>query len=224
MLNTVKNKLTNFKHATAFSLSILYGFYILYPLTPWLRFNNYSEKPLPFFPYSDTSFYLLQIKSLIDNKGNYRNPYFFEHSDSVMSISDSYFIWVWSAFARLLSLNAIQIYLLLMFITGLVTYLVIYTIVNNLKLTSANSNLISAITTFWLLPIAAMGRPSPTQTTLWIVLLCIFRLSKHVSTRLGVVPWDVIFILSILFLFNGIYAIYICIFAFLLAVFYLQFF
>ena len=223
MLNAVKNKLTNFKHFTALGLSILYGFYLLYPLTPWLRLNNYSEKPLPFFPYSDTSFYLLQIKFLIDNEGNYRNPYFYEHSDSVMSISDSYFIWVWSAFARLLSLDAIQVYILLMFITGLVTYLVIYTIFNGLKLTFAKSNLISAITTFWLLPIVAMGRPSPTQTTLWIVLLCVFRLSKHVSMRNSVFPWDIVFILSILFLFNGIYALYICTFAFLLAIFYPDF-
>jgi hypothetical protein len=221
-LNISKKHLYS-QNVVAYITSIFYGCYLLFPLTPWIRFTGYTEKPIPYFPYSDTSFYLLQIKSLIENNGDYSNPYFYEHMNSPMSISDSHFIWVWSAIARILSLDAIQIYITLMFFTGIVTYLITYRILSSFKLKSLNSNLMAAATFFWLLPIAAMGRPSPTQTTLWIVLLNIYLICNHTMNSEKKIPWKIGLVLVALFLFNGIYAIYFCILAFLLAVFYSDF-
>jgi len=130
-----------------------------------------------------------------------------------MSISDSYFIWLWSLIARILNFDAIQIYLLLTVVTGIATYLVTYQCFKSQKMSSLNTRILSIFTIFYLLPTSTMGRPSPTQTTIWMVLLCILKISSLVSKPSKKNLVLTILLIVCLFLFNGIYATYIAVFA-----------
>ena len=130
-----------------------------------------------------------------------------------MSISDSYFIWLWSLIARIINLDAIQIYLLLTIVTGIATYLVTYQCFKSLKMNSLKTRIVTVFTIFYLLPTSTMGRPSPTQTTIWMVLLCILKISSLISNPSKKHLRLTLLLITSLFLFNGIYATYIAVFA-----------
>ena len=107
-------------------ISLLYGFYLLIPVSSWIKIGENKKNFIPYFPYDDSVFYLMQIKNIIKNKGSFGNPYFFEHSIASFDIPDSYILWTWAQAGIFLNVNVIQIFLMMTVFTGFFTFFINY--------------------------------------------------------------------------------------------------
>jgi hypothetical protein len=194
--------------ASQYLVSGIYGLYLLLPLRNWVRWTNFAEKPLPYIPYDDSFFYLMQIKNINRNSGAFGNAYLFEKTVGSYDVPDSFAIWAWARMGNLIDLNTIQIYLIMTVFTGFFTFLVSLKICKFVGFTDLNSHLVSFLICFLILPLR-VARPSPTSLCLWLLLLGILFLSRAISnlTKLNISRYLLIF--CIMIFANPIYAIFL---------------
>jgi hypothetical protein len=195
--------------ASQYLVSGIYGLYLLLPLKNWIRWTHFSEKPLPYIPYDDSFFYLMQIKNINRNSGAFGNAYLFEKAVGSYDVPDSFAIWAWARMGNLIDLNAIQIYLIMTVFTGFFTYLVSLKICKFAGFNELNSHLVSFLICFLIFPSSGIARPSPTSLCLWLLLLGILTLSRAISnlTKLNICRYLLIF--CIMIFANPIYAIFL---------------
>ena len=151
--------------------AVLYCIYSLLPLKNWLRLDNYTLEPFPNFSmYQDSTLYLGQIREV--KNGNYLigNPFFFENSTDGLTYLNSSLFFIWGSVGKLLDINLIHTYLL-MILTNSVILMVLLNIFYSIFTTSKITILISLFTSIFL--IGPLGRPSPTQQLLPILILAI---------------------------------------------------
>ena len=196
-------------------ISLLYGFYLLIPVSSWIKIGENKKNFIPYFPYDDSVFYLMQIKNIIKNKGSFGNPYFFEHSIASFDIPDSYILWTWAQAGIFLNVNVIQIFLMMTVFTGFFTFFISVKMLQNYFFNTVLSYVVSFFLLLICLPFS-LARPSPTSLAFPILLLCIFLSNKFVSniSIKSILQVDIIF--SVLILANPIYAVFIWINFFLL--------
>ena len=147
--------------------TILCLFYTLLPFKKWLRWENLTAEPLPDIPYGDASYYIGQLREII--KGNYllNNPHIFEHSQDGFSYGNSILFYFWGTLGRLLNLETLQVYLVMVSINGVLLFYSMYFIYK--KYINSRLALILALTVYFFL-IGPLGRPSPTEQLLPILL------------------------------------------------------
>ena len=163
----------------------LYCVYSLLPLKNWLRLHNYSLEPFPNFSmYEDSTLYLGQIREVIN--GNYLigNPFFYENSTEGFTYLNSSLFFIWGSVGRLFDINLIQTYLLMISINSVILIILLnlfYSIFTSSKITI----FISLFTSIFL--IGPLGRPSPTQQLLPVLILAIILIlnqSKKINNEL----------------------------------------
>jgi hypothetical protein len=176
---TLINKLTVLLSA------VFYCLYSLLPFKNWLRLQNYTLEPFPNFSmYQDSTLYLGQIREVIN--GNYLigNPFFFENSTDGLTYLNSSLFFIWGSVGRLLGINLIHTYLLMILINSVILIILLnlfYSIFTSSKITI----LISLFTSIFL--VGPLGRPSPTQQLLPILIIAIILIlnqSKNTDNNL----------------------------------------
>lgn len=151
--------------------ALLYCLYSLLPFKNWLRLQNYTLEPFPNFSrYQDSTLYLGQIREVIN--GNYQigNPFIFENSTEGFTYLNSSLFFIWGSVGKLLDLNLVHTYLLMVSINSAMLIILLnffYRIFTNSKITI----LVSLFVSIFL--IGPLGRPSPTEQLLPILMLTI---------------------------------------------------
>lgn len=148
----------------------MYGLVLLLSLRHWVRFDLDFSKNFPIIPFQDSGYYLGQIEGFRSGLRGFGNPFYYEHKDDGFGYGSSALLAFWGYIGKILHINIIQTYLFLTVVTGILTvltaYLFIKTFISNRLLAIATS----AFTIFTICG-TSLGRPSPTQLTLWIVFL-----------------------------------------------------
>lgn len=153
-------------------------FYTLLPFNKWLRWENLTAEPLPNIPYGDASYYIGQLREII--KGNYllNNPHILEHSQEGFSYGNSILFYFWGTWGRVLNLETLQVYLIMISINGVLLFYSMYFIYK--KYISSGLALILALSGYFFL-IGPLGRPSPTEQLLPILLFGISALLPKIT-------------------------------------------
>ena len=153
-------------------------FYTLLPFKKWLRWENLTAEPLPNIPYGDASYYIGQLREII--KGNYllNNPHILEHSQEGFSYGNSILFYFWGTLGRVLNLETLQVYLIMISINGVLLFYSMYFIYK--KYISSGLALILALSGYFFL-IGPLGRPSPTEQLLPILLFGISALLPKIT-------------------------------------------
>lgn len=202
-----------------YTVALLYGIYLLLPLRSWIRWSNFAESPLPYFPYDDSFGYLMQIKNIIRNNGAFGNPYLFEQSIGSYDVPDSFIIWAWARMGDVFDLNAIQIYLIMTVFTGFITYLVSLKICRFVGFNNLYSHVVSFLVCFLIYPVS-IPRPSPTSLCLWLLLLGILLLSRAITNLNRLNTFKYLSLFCVMILTNPIYAIFLATLSFVYFVFF----
>jgi len=160
------------------SSTIFCLFYTLLPFKKWLRWENLTAEPLPNISYGDASYYIGQLREII--KGNYllNNPHILEHSQEGFSYGNSILFYFWGTMGRVLNLETLQVYLLMISINGVLLFYSMYFIYK--KYISSGLALILALSVYFFL-IGPLGRPSPTEQLLPILLFGISALLPKIT-------------------------------------------
>ena len=75
------NKKISLDYLTVIASSVVYLLYTLMPFKKWLRLNNYRYEPFPDINiYSDSIYYLGQIREVINGNYSIGNPIIFENA------------------------------------------------------------------------------------------------------------------------------------------------
>lgn len=165
--------------------AVLYCIYSLLPLKNWLRLENYTLEPFPNFSmHQDATLYLGQIREVIN--GNYLigNPFIFENSTEGFTYLNSSLFFIWGSIGRLLDINLIHTYLLMISINSLIL-IILLNLFYRLFMSSKIAILISLFTSIFL--IGPLGRPSPTEQLFPILMLAIILIlnqGKKTNTEL----------------------------------------
>jgi len=159
------------KKITVLLSAVLYCIYSLLPLKNWLRLDNYTLEPFPNFSmHQDSTLYLGQIREVIN--GNYLigNPFIFENSTEGFTYLNSSLFFIWGTVGRLLNINLIHTYLLMVSINSLIL-IILLNFFYRLFMGNKIAILISLFTSIFL--IGPLGRPSPTEQLFPILILAI---------------------------------------------------
>ncbi len=188
--------------------AIIFGLSQLWGIRTVIK-QSLSMGKMPILNFSDSSLYLSQLKSALESRTNFPLWFVYEHRNSGTSPASNEIYLFWGQIGKLFAAGLFETYLTMIFISSLLTFLAISSLLNIL-----NINLRQRII---LTPVIAtagvgfgLGRPSPTQLTLWILIFGICRaLEKEVKF-----PW-INFYGILLLMTNPMYAIYYLIVIFL---------
>ena len=150
--------------------AVLYSIFTLLPYKSWLRWNNLNLEPLPNIFYSDSIYYIGKIREII--QGNYLvgNPIVYEHALDRFSYGDSSLFYFWGTLGRALDLNTIQTYLVMITMNSIFLILSIYSLLSIIQ-KKESAIFFSLLICVFL--VEELGRPSPTQQLLPILIFTI---------------------------------------------------
>jgi len=176
--NILTNKLS--REVSLILFSAIYLVYTLFPLKEWFRFSNYDKNPLPTVNmFQDSIYYLGQLREIL--KGNYQvgNPILYETSTDGYSFGNSSLFYVWGTIGRIFELNLIQTYIFMISFNSIILFISINTFYQ-LFLKSKLTYFITLLVCVYL--IGPLGRPSPTEQLLPILVLSIVIILKYSKT------------------------------------------
>jgi hypothetical protein len=151
--------------------------------------------------------YLNQLKIIIDSS-TYPNQIYneFNHDNNVLSQSGS-LLQLWGSLGSFLNLQVFQLYIVMTLLTGVLTYLSLNFLLSNFIKENRNSILLTSIC--YLVVIKdSIGRPSPTQLTLWLVFLSLGSILRFNSSKKNYLLFVSLFAYIIIILTNPFYAIF----------------
>jgi len=117
--------------ANLFIFSTLYAFWTLFPFKNWIRWSNYLAEPLPKIHYSDSIYYIGQLREILNGNLNIGNPIVLEHSKDGFSYGNSSLYFIWGTIGRIIHLNTMQTYLVMIYVSSIVLFLVIFWLYSN---------------------------------------------------------------------------------------------
>jgi len=183
MMRILNKKIVSYMKISTNTVNLIFStifclFYTLLPFNKWLRWENLTAEPLPNIPYGDASYYIGQLREII--KGNYllNNPHILEHSQEGFSYGNSILFYFWGTWGRVLNLETLQVYLIMISINGVLLFYSMYFIYK--KYISSGLALILALSGYFFL-IGPLGRPSPTEQLLPILLFGISALLPKIT-------------------------------------------
>jgi hypothetical protein len=154
--------------ANLFIFSTLYAFWTLFPFKNWIRWSNYLAEPLPKIHYSDSIYYIGQLREILNGNLNIGNPIVLEHSKDGFSYGNSSLYFIWGTIGRIIHLNTMQTYLVMIYVSSVVLFLVIFWLYSNFYSFNVSLVLSLIVSLFFIGP---LGRPSPTQQLLPMLIL-----------------------------------------------------
>ncbi len=157
---------------------------------------------MPILYFSDSSIYLSQLKSVLESRTNFPLWFVYEHLSAGTSPAANEIYVFWGLIGKTFGIRLFETYLVMTFVSGLLTFLAINSLLIVLKI-----NLQERLILTPLVAIAGigfgMGRPSPTQLTLWIL---IYAIGKAVERDIKFLPLN--FFGIVLLTTNPMYAIF----------------
>lgn len=133
-------------------------------------FKSTQYNWMPILNFSDSSLYLSQLKSIIDSESPFKLWYVSEHAQTAGSLAANPIYLFWGLIGRALSLELFHTYLIMISITSFLTWHAIEFLIK--KTTRIQRNLLLTTTGVAVIGVGFnLGRPSPTQLTLWLLLI-----------------------------------------------------
>jgi hypothetical protein len=188
--------------AAIFGLAQIWG--IRFAIKQWI-----ATGLVPILNFSDSSLYLSQLKSGIETQTNFPLWFIYEHRNSGASPAGNEIYLFWGQICKQFGFGIFETYLLMTFLTGLITFISINSLLEVLEIKPQVRLLFTPFIAISGIGFG-LGRPSPTQLTLWIL---IFGLTKSFEKErkylwlnfFGILliltnPMYAIFYLSLLFL------------------------
>jgi hypothetical protein len=126
--------------------------------------------------YQDSIYYLGQIREVLNGNYNIGNPLIYENSQDGFSYGNSSLFYIWGTMGRILELDLIQTYLLMIIINSTTLFLLVYAL-NNFFIQGKISIYITILLCIFL--IGPLGRPSPTQQLLPVLLITVLIILKQ---------------------------------------------
>ena len=157
-------------------------------------------------PFDDSPFYLFQLKRFLDGEYSFGDGAIIEQYHSGYSAGSSFILAFWGVFGDLFDLSLLLTYLAMVLISSTLLLFSTYLFFVELEIQKKVSRLF-AIVIFSLAFGFELGRPSPTQQTLWLAVFAfvwILKLSRNFSLRISVA---VSILIMILVLCNPVYAL-----------------
>jgi hypothetical protein len=189
--------------------TIFLSFLPLYSNRSWIDLKIKGSEVYPIVPYADSRMYLNQLKNVIMSNQNSTGYVASNNNDTVISTGS--ILHIWGTLGRLANLDVFQTYILMTILTGIVTFLCMYALVKLINKDAKTSLLITILTYSFILK-DSIGRPSPTQLSLWLVFLLIFLIYKFSSTNKINIAILILFFYIILIVSNPFYALFISIY------------
>jgi hypothetical protein len=150
--------------------------------------------------------YLNQLKNVINSNLSNTGDSTFDKNDTLVNTGSV--LHIWGTIGQITHLDVFQTYILMTFLTGIFTFLCMYSFI---KLISINAR-ISLLTTILIYLIVikdSIGRPSPTQLTLWVVFILITLIYQQTTMYKKSSFLLSLILYLILILSNPFYAIFI---------------
>ncbi len=142
-----------------------------------MNVSTFSEKILNPIPFQDSPLYLFQLKRFLEGNYSFGDGAIFEKANSGYSAGSSFIFSLWGTLGNLLDLNLLNTYTLMVFFSSALLFLATYLFLLDLGLEKLKAQLLS-ILIYSLVFGFQLGRPSPTQQTLWLVILAFSRVSR----------------------------------------------
>ena len=181
--------------ATIFGLAQIWG--IRFAIKQWI-----STGLVPILNFSDSSLYLAQLKSGVETQHNFPLWFIYEHRNSGASPAGNEIYLFWGEICKLFAFGIFETYLVMTFLTGLITFISINSLLEVLEIKPKVRLLFTPFIAISGIGFG-LGRPSPTQLTLWIL---IFGLTKSFEEKRKYLWLNLFGILLILT--NPMYAIF----------------
>jgi hypothetical protein len=193
-----------------FSIGLFSSIFSFLPLInnkSWFRWSDLNSDPFPVVPFADARMYLNQLKIIIDSS-TYPNQIYneFNHDNKVLTQSGS-LLQLWGSLGGFLNLQVFQLYIVMTLLTGVLTYLSLNFLLSNFIKEKINSLLLTSVCCLVVIK-DSIGRPSPTQLTLWLVFLSIGSILRFNSSKKNYLLFVSLFAYIIIILTNPFYAIF----------------
>lgn len=153
--------------------------------------------------------YLNQLKNVISSNLNWTGNFALDKNEALINTGSV--LNIWGTVGRITNLDVFQTYVLMTFLTGILTFLCMYSFVK-LVIKDSRLSLIVTVLIYLIIIKDSIGRPSPTQLTLWIVFILITIIYKQSIMYKKSSFVLVISLYLILILSNPFYAIFILIY------------
>lgn len=176
--------------------------------------ESLSDQLLNPLPFEDSPLYLFQLKRFREGIYSFGDGALFEGVNSGYSAGSSFYFAFWGSAGNLFNLNLLNTYTLMVFFSSAILYLITYIFIADLGIGREISKLL-AIPIYFLAFGFELGRPSPTQQTLWLAILAFSRVVKLVQSFSMNNVILVNSLIVILLLCNPIYGLAVFVFFFL---------
>ncbi len=157
-------------YLTIYICSLFFLLYTYLPFKNWLRWDNYFLEPFPNIDYKDAIYYMAQLREVISGNFKLGNPLILEHATDGFSYGNSSLFFIWGSIGIILGTNVIQTYLLMV---GVNSVLLICAVTDLFKLLINKTFVVLVALIASVLFIGPLGRPSPTQQLLPILIFAI---------------------------------------------------
>lgn len=185
--------------------SLLFLLYTFLPFKNWLRWGNYFLEPFPEIDYKDAIYYMAQLREVISGNFKLGNPLILEHAKDGFSYGNSSLFFVWGSIGIILGTNVIQTYLIMV---GINSILLICAVTDLFKILINKTFVVFVALIASVSFIGPLGRPSPTQQLLPILIFAITSnlkicLNSNLSSESSSLKEKCIFLFSSLIIVTG---------------------
>ena len=183
----------------------------------WASLKVDLSKTFPYIPFQDSGYYLGQIEGFRSGIRGFGNPFYFEHANDGFGNGSSALFAFWGLAGRFLNFDILQTYLLMTLTTGALTAIFVSMYFRRISGRHHLATLISSTTVF-LVCGTELGRPSPTQLSLWLVFLLLWLQMQFTDNPKNHRKWVFAYSPALVFLTfsNPFYALFVGICHFLL--------
>lgn len=145
-----------------------------------LSTKTFSEHILEPLPFQDSPLYLFQLKRFLEGIYSFGDGAILEKANSGYSAGSSFIFAFWGTLGNLLNINLVNTYTLMVFISSALLFFVTYLFLMDLGLGKISAQVLG-VAIYVLAFGYELGRPSPTQQTLWMAILAFSRIIKLTS-------------------------------------------
>jgi hypothetical protein len=159
-------------------------------------------------PYDDSALYLSYLKKFIEGNSIQGDEFLYNRTGQITAAGNSLIFFIWGNLGKLLNMNLSQTYFFMICLSCVFLFLSIWYFTKGLKLKSFNRIIITLFTCYVVVGFD-LGRPSPTQQSLWIVVLALAILGNNYFYLSMIQIFALNLVLVIVFLSNILYGLFL---------------
>lgn len=194
MSNKLTLKILFYFQSIAFALSQVWGFRLVIG-------QSTSTGLMPILNFSDSSLYLSQLNAVLLGNTNFPLWFIYEHQGFGGSPASNPIYLFWGLLGKLFGEGIFETYLAMTFLSSLITYFAIDCLLNNLDINFKQRLLFTPIIAIFGIGYG-LGRPSPTQLTLCLLIIGLTEVTRKEERFLRINLWGILLLIT-----NPLYAI-----------------